>query len=307
MKFLAIIVSIILGIIFLLSAYTKLYPIEPFEYTFVELGIGGWTSSIFIARLFIGLEFACGLLLIGNLLLKRFTIPLVATVLIFFCVYLLFEIAVFGNSGNCGCFGNYFQFTPLQAILKNIIMLLALAYVYYFHQPLNFCGMKILLAFILIGSLIIPFVLNPVDLQVSHQSYTGDVNYKLPLDILYTSKQNAPPKIDLRKGKHIIAFLSLTCPHCRVAAKKLHVMKVKNPSLPIYMVLNGKSQHLKEFFDDTRAANIEWSQFNGAKEFIQMAGLNLPVIDWVNNSIVVRKSTYFTLNQSDIESWLNRK
>ncbi len=58
------ILSSIMGLVFLYSAYTKLYPIEPFEYTFVDLGIGGWKMAPFIARFMIGLEFFIGILLI---------------------------------------------------------------------------------------------------------------------------------------------------------------------------------------------------------------------------------------------------
>jgi len=72
LKIISVVFSILLGLIFLFSAYSKLFPIEPFEYSFVELGISNWKSSIIIARLFIAFEFACGLLLLFNLWLKKF-------------------------------------------------------------------------------------------------------------------------------------------------------------------------------------------------------------------------------------------
>ena len=55
-----------MGLVFIYSGYTKLYPIEPFEFTFVDLGIAGWKSAPFIARFMIGLEFLIGFLLIGS-------------------------------------------------------------------------------------------------------------------------------------------------------------------------------------------------------------------------------------------------
>ena len=84
LKILAVILSIACGTVFLVSAVTKLFPIEPFEYTFVELGITNWKYSVFVARFFIGFEFACGGLLILNFWLKRFTIPMVAFTLLAF-------------------------------------------------------------------------------------------------------------------------------------------------------------------------------------------------------------------------------
>jgi hypothetical protein len=256
LKILAIICSVLLGLVFIFSAISKLYPIEPFEYTFVGLGIAGWQSSLFIARLFIGLELACGILLLANLWLKRFTIPFVALILIIFNIYLALEIYKFGNKGDCGCFGQYLHFTPLEGILKNIVLLLLCALIYFYHKGVYFKRIKLVTAFIIIASLVTPFILNTVDIQTSAQHYSGELNYKLDLDILYKDKNNKPPQVELRKGKWVIAFMSLTCPHCRIDAKKLHIMKLKNPALPIHMVLNGKDKNLKAFFDDTRANNV---------------------------------------------------
>jgi uncharacterized membrane protein YphA (DoxX/SURF4 family) len=94
-----------MGLVFIYSGYTKLYPIETFEYTFVDLGIGGWRLAPFIARFMIGLEFFIGLLLITSMYIKRFTIKLTAVSLIIFCIYLIFIMISNGNNGNCGCFG----------------------------------------------------------------------------------------------------------------------------------------------------------------------------------------------------------
>ena len=37
-----------------------------------------------------------------------------------------------------------------------------------------------------------------------------------------------------------------------------------------------------------------------------MSGVHLPLICWVNNSIVVKKSNYFNLDQKEIEDWLKK-
>jgi hypothetical protein len=299
-------VASLLGVVFLLSAFTKLYPIEPFEYTFVEFGITGWKSSLFIARLFIGFELACGFLLLFNLWLKRFTIPLVTLVLILFNIYLVIQLYKFGNRGNCGCFGEFFQFTPLEGILKNVVMLVAAGFVYRFHRGFYFKQIRLTTGLLTIVAVALPFILNPIDLNNSANHYSGKLNYKLDLDILYHDRDNVPPKVELRRGKWVVAFFSLTCPHCKIAAKKLHVMKQQNPELPIHMVLNGEKKNLQPFFDNTRANNISWSIFVGADRFVKMAGTNLPQILWVNNSIVENKSSYFFLNQEEIEKWLNK-
>ena len=83
-RIIAITLSIIVGSIFIYSGYTKLFPvIETFEFTFVELGIANWYTAPFIARLFLGLEFFVGCLLILNYQLKKITIPITIILLSF--------------------------------------------------------------------------------------------------------------------------------------------------------------------------------------------------------------------------------
>jgi methylamine utilization protein MauE len=306
LKVFAVVLSVACGAVFLLSAYTKLFPIEPFEYTFVELGITNWKCSVFIARFFIGFEFACGGLLILNFWLKRFTIPLVAFTLVAFIGYLIMQILHYGNSGNCGCFGTAFVFTPLQGIIKNIALLTAALFIYIFHPNFSFRFMKPITIVLVIVAFVLPFILNPYDYDAALKNYSGELNYKIDLDNLYNNPEVPSPKAELRNGKWIIAFMSLTCPHCRIAAKKLHIMKLRNPNLPIYIFLNGRDENIKPFFEDTRAENLPWSQLNGHGLFFKLAGPAVPQIDWVNNSVVENKSNYMVLQQDDIEAWLKK-
>lgn len=351
MRIAAIITSVLLGLVFMYSAYTKLYPIEPFEYSFVELG-AGWKSSLFLARLLIGFEFVCGAFLILNLWLKRVTIPVVISVLVIFSVYLVLQIIRFGNSGNCGCFGTHLTMTPFEGIIKNIMMCGLAAFVYFFSEPAGVRTARILVIVLILASLFIfpieplvryvlmgglalaawffpervvrkfnkaicivlmltwiamPFILNPVNLQASSRDYEGKVNYKIELDILYNDPDNIPPKAELRQGKWIIAFFSLTCQHCRIAAKKLHLYKKRNPEMPVHMVLNGDRENLKPFFEETRADNISWSMFIGSEKFVKLSGPSLPQIFWVNNSVVEHKSNYMLMDEQEVLDWLNEK
>jgi len=296
-----------LGLLFIYSGYTKLYPIEPFEFTFVDLGVAGWKSAPFIARFFIGLEFFIGLLLIFGLFFKRFTIYLTASTLVFFTAYLTIIIAINGNNGNCGCFGNAFSMTPLQAIIKNLVMLAACFFIYKYIEGFQYkhFGKWIMSVFILF-SFSIPHILNYVDFEYSSSYLTKkEDHFKLELDSLYKNATiNIPPK-KLSEGKQVIAFMSMTCSHCRIAAKKMRLMKEKNKNLPIYFVLNGDTNKIKPFFEDTKASNINYTILNG-KSFVYLAGLNMPTIYLVNNSIVENWITYLELDQSEVENWLNK-
>jgi hypothetical protein len=302
------VICALLGAVFIFSAYTKLYPIEPFEYTFVDLGICNWLLAPFIARLLIAFEFLIGVLLVLNIALKRFTYKLGIITLLVFCVYLILQLIISGNNGNCGCFGTTIYMSPLKALLKNILMLAIFAALYIFNKGFGYSRFsKLIVIIIALISITLPFILNPVELDYS-EAYLNkpESNYKMELDTLYNNAYlNTPPK-ELSKGKQIISFMSLTCPHCRIAAKKIHILKEKNPAIPFYFVLNGDEENLKVFFDDTHTENIPHCMLKGS-HFIYLGGMVLPSIFLVNNSVVEHQVNYITLDQQEIEKWLVKK
>jgi hypothetical protein len=297
----------LLGAVFVFSAYTKLYPIEPFEYTFVDLGIGNWQMAPFIARFLIGLEFLIGFALMLNLLLKKVTYKLSIGVLVFFCIYLLLQIFIAGNKGNCGCFGTKITMTPLQALIKNFIMLFILGILYKFHEGWNMGKFsKYLFIIVSLTSITLPFILNPVELDYS-EAYLNkpEDNFDIPLDTLYNhAKLNIPPRT-LSKGKHVLIFASLTCPHCRIAAKKVRIIHQRNPEIPFYFVLNGNDDKLKPYFEDTKTEDIPHCMLLG-RPFVFLAGTSMPVIYLINDSKVEHNLNYMDLDQGELEEWLKK-
>ena len=301
------ILSSLLGLVFLYSAYTKLYPIEPFELTFVDIGLSNWRLAPFMARFMIGLEFFIGFLLILGLYIKRFTIPLTMFSLVGFSIYLALVIASTGNNGNCGCFGNAIAMTPLQALIKNAVMLMVSIIILKFYDGFNFGKLsKWLFGCLIITSFALPHILNYVDMDFSSAYLVKKENqFPLQLDSLYKdAKKHIAPKT-LSKGKKVISFMSLTCPHCRIAAKKLKLIKEKNPAIPMYLVLNGDDKNIKPFFEETKADNIDYCILNG-RNFVYLAGVRLPVIYLVNNSVVENWVDYMQLDQTELEKWLQR-
>lgn len=302
----SIALSVLLGAVFLYSGYTKLYPIEPFEYTFVDLGVASWNTAPFVARLLVGLEFACGGLLILHFRLRRLTIPLVASLLVVFCIYLTGILLTKGNSGNCGCFGEYLPMTPLQAIIKNVGLLLMCGLIYAMTRPAEWRYIKYVAILLCLTALVLPYILNPVNLEDSRNFQPQAVNYKAPLHLLYETRnpKNSMPPIEVRQGKFVIAFLSLTCPHCKIAAQKIHVLHKQNPAIPFYLVLNGKRELYEPYLKTYGLEDIPHELFFGVDEYVKMAGGNLPQILWVNNSIVEKKGGYFQLTRAALEAWL---
>jgi hypothetical protein len=122
---------IVVSILFLVSAVSKMFPIWMFEKQLVDLGICGWCDAPYFSRLLIALEAAIGIAILQRHFLKRFVIPVTAFLLVAFCVHLSIEMVKHGAmNGNCGCFGQLIPMTPLEAFIKNVLTLGLLVYIY---------------------------------------------------------------------------------------------------------------------------------------------------------------------------------
>lgn len=284
-----IILLVSLAATFLFSAYSKVYSenaFDSFQWTFLELGLNSIVVAGIIARIMIGLEFMLGLFLLGHIYLRKFTYKAILALLVVFIIYLLLVIARQGNTGNCGCFGDKLAMTPLAAIWKNagmIVVTLALMYLYpvkpYRHQ--EYVTMALCLV-----AFSAPFVMHGVYIGTA----PAKSDHELDMGLLYKYKP-APPA-SLKTGKHLIAFMSLTCPHCRKAAYLLQIIHRDHPELPLYIVLNGSEDFLDDFMKETHAENVPHIFWHHTEEFTQLAGPAVPAIYWVNNGKVEYQSKY---------------
>ncbi|MEZ5047713.1 MAG: MauE/DoxX family redox-associated membrane protein [Chitinophagaceae bacterium] len=305
-KLVAILLSLIIGSVFIFSAISKIPTLQEFGWTIVETTFLGWTSAELLARIMIGIELFLGLLFIFHFKLKKIAIPISLLLLTAFNIYLSLVIYKHGDGGNCGCFGEVVSMTPLESIWKNIALIVAIFILLFIANAWNFKFSKWVIAIVFVASLILPFALFVPECFYIEEP-DARLNKPIPLSILYQSDSNKAPILELRSGKHIINFMSSTCSYCRMAAKRIKIMKQKNPSIPFYVVLNGDSAHVKEFFEDTKMTNIPYSIFNGVEDFVKMnEGTQLPTIKWVEDTTLVRESNFASLNEKDILNWLHK-
>lgn len=120
--------------LFLLSAYSKLFPAQSaiflFEKQIVDLSITNWCFAPLLARAIVSFEIFLGLAVLQNHLLKNIIIPSTFLLLLAFCIHLSITIYQNGNVGSCGCFGELIPMTPLEAIIKNVITMGMLVYLF---------------------------------------------------------------------------------------------------------------------------------------------------------------------------------
>jgi hypothetical protein len=315
LRLILIILSLLAGGLFLYSAYAKLFPVQPFEYTLVEYLHVPWRIAPAAARLLIGLEAGIGTLIILHLFGNRKWVLGEAFILtIIFSVYLIWLWVVAGDNVNCGCLGDTFWMSPSASLIKNSILLVVIAILLRFHNGFRFRGVSTAQVIILLIAFALPFILYP--LPSGKPTWLRNDRYKLDLSEIYnvvqkdsTSHGFPDPSVgkdaDLGHGKHIIAFVSPHCGHCKIAARKLHLIKQRNPNLPVFMVIGGTKSDLTDFWKSTSAQNIPHMRLDG-DAFMQYTGGIFPLIVWVNDSWVDAKADYNTLNQEDIERWIKQ-
>ena len=275
--------------LFVFSAVTKMFPIFPFEKQLVDLGFADWCLAPYLARLIIGVELGLGIALIQNHYLKRVVIPSTALLLVAFCIHLSYQIAI-GQSGNCGCFGQFIEMTPTEALIKNIVTLGLLGWLFAISKEKKSANRFSFLLLIWSFSTLFMFMAFPFAPFKELDIVTGDTSSipwedesttsvqtvdtnQTPTTIAPTEIVNPGPasvvskfsklnvfsglKVKIDEGKRIVCFFIPGCDHCREAAKAITELS-KDPNFPKVYV----------YFGDEEVEKID--------EFFQVAGKKYP-------------------------------
>ncbi len=214
-------IRILLGITFLFSAYTKFVGPGFFEITLMDQGLA--PDRFFaaqLARFFIGLEFALGILILLPFYTKN--LMLVSLLLLgSFTLHLVYLWSI-GDTENCGCFGEMISMTPLQSIIKNGILIGVSAFVFWKTSYDKRSIKPIVLATALIIASMWLFLPLP-----NHSDFPF---HKL-------TQFEYAGRVDLAAGEQVVAVFNLDCEHCQEAASQLAKLEGVSSSFPKLYVL----------------------------------------------------------------------
>lgn len=221
MKIVSKILQLLLGITFLFSAYTKAVGPGFFEITLMDQGIApDRIIASYLARFFIGLEFALGFLMLLPFYVKRlmqFTFFLLGG----FTLHLIYLWSI-GDTDNCGCFGEMISMTPEQSIIKNMIMLAIAFVVFRLAQAKK---IKIIIPIVFSAATIISmWIILPIP---NHKEF--------PFESFTHFETRG--RVDLSSGENLVAIFNLDCEHCQQAATELGELKRNQESFPELYVL----------------------------------------------------------------------
>lgn len=286
-------IRFVISFLFLLSAVAKLYPSPYFAISTFEvkqLYPMGFSESFapYFSRILIGIELALGILILQKNFLRSVTIPATILLLAIFTTHLSIETFVNGgNTGNCGCFGSLLPMTPIEAIVKNVVALFLLAWLFVILPKTNEKkGNFWVLTTATVASILLLFMIAPIQPVKSNFSVSvaeeanSDVD-SLKVEPIQLVKKDTISNVgakegvanieitepenhksgyatyfsNIDKGRKTLCFFVPGCDHCRTAAKELTELRKTNKNFPEISIIfmNEEADLIPAFFKEAGA------------------------------------------------------
>ena len=240
-KNLPMIIRVLISALFLLSAFAKLYPTPMYGITKIfeegQLIPMGFSEGLapYFSRFIIAIEFFIAFAILQKNYLKKLVIPTSILMIFVFSLHLAYSIFL-GDSENCGCFGELIPMSPLQALIKNIITIGVLWYLYK-NIPIykNNSYSKLYIQFLSI--MLLMFALLPVQTVGKNKQVSSFSEYVVS-------------DIDINDGKKILCFFDAGCEHCMDAAKSLNQLSDSIAYFPERHIIfsDSEADKISEFF-----------------------------------------------------------
>jgi hypothetical protein len=262
---------VLIGLVFIFSAYTKLAAPGIVEIILVDHGIvsARETAALFV-RVLIGLEFGLGLSFLQPYSLKKIVIPIAVLFLVSFTLYLGYTQLILHDTQNCGCFGVMIKMSPVESIIKNVVLIGLLLILYRNTKEKNNYFIVPLISLV---SVILVFFISPVKSNKDFK-FAGYTNFK------------DAGRVDLSQGDKLIAVFNTECDHCQNLAKELSQIKSKENWLPdLYELQYTEGTVSADSFRVITNSNFPYRMIK-MNEFLDLIGQSPPRIYWVQNGSV---------------------
>lgn len=296
MRIAVIIIRLVVGLMFIFSGLIKLYPIETFELTFVDLGLVSWSGSPFVARFLISIEILVGVLLLFGVWRQK-VIRVALGLMLLFSVYLTYLLLDKGNDVNCGCFGQGIPMTPIESLFKNALFATLCIVLVFFDKVKENLKWQIWVGLVaILLSIVTPFILNPV--RLSNNFHGSEEPFEL--DITGIPKHFIDgDSLALNDGEVIVAFLSVTCKHCKTAAYMLEIAKRKYNLPRVVAVFIGDEEKLPKFWLES---NSDFPYvFFANKRIYKITNGKFPTIMHMKDGLVMNHWTGSTFTYAEVE------
>ena len=305
-----------IGSVFIIAAILKLISIDEFEIYIYSFDIFSFLLTTFVSRFIIIGEFVLGLFLILKINYK-ITWRLAFISLILFTLFLIF-VAIFRNDDNCHCFGELVELSPLESIVKNLILIFLLLLSQKpkaksqkpkasNQQPTA----KVLV--VLLSCCLVVFILTPPD-SIYKMIYSTEKEVST-LD-LYESFDEVV-KIDFTEEgvefdtitnfqeseTQLIAVVSAGCKYCKLGLKKLSLMQ-KNEDISLDDVdvfIWGSPEGIIDFREETMTEDFGYWHIMPNKA-IEVTYGRFPIFIMIKEKDIIKVGDFRDLDDAFFET-----
>lgn len=255
---------------FIIAAILKLISIDSFEIYIYSFDILNFLFTTIFSRLLIAGELVIGLMFVFKMKYKlvwRTTL----IIQILFTLFLIY-VMIFRNDDNCHCFGDLIELSPLESIVKNIVIIGALFFVKTtrlqgYKATSKFVGLrKVLLA----AAVIIPFVVTPMDSvykmiyssekEISTVDFYQTLDKVVAMDFVDNDIVFDSTAVINMDGKQMVVIVSSGCKYCRLGVKKLSLIMKNNGISPdnVKIFIWGSREGILSFREETLTEDFSY-------------------------------------------------
>jgi len=302
-KTLPLILKVLLGLLFIVSAILKMMDMDRFEVYVYSFQWFSLNQSFLVARVAIIIEFILGIGLISNCFHRLMWWGGMA-MLSAYTLFLVYTLTI-GRNDSCHCFGAFLPFNPWQSILKNLVLMGLFALVYKV-KGCSFKGQWLALIGVAIASTLAVFIVSPPDNYIHNSSPEQNLNETLFNEILSQPPLDA---LQLQDGKQVVCFFTTSCELCQLAAHKLSIMQQRYgfPSENITFVFMGNEEGIKEFYEQSESAEYRSVLYEDVHGLLKVINGNFPTMAFLDHGTVVHEYGLRNMNEEEIKLFFTKK
>lgn len=275
-----------------------------FDYAIVELGFPSWNLVSYFSRILLGGLIGIGVAILfsgkRNRKLLTWYLGLSAVMLII----ALLQVTVLPLNRIYFGLWELVKWNVWQGPLLWFIAVLSALVIMQTDKENYLNAPNWVRIFLVTIGLSLPFILNyPPQWAVYGEKGISESKSDLMADSLVKVKSDylhLMDPADLKSGKKLICFASLTCPFCIRAAYKLHVLKKRNPEAQCYMILTGDPSILELFEQRTSCENVPRMLLNEPL-FNKITGGSVPKIYLVENGKITHRLPYWAIQDEHVQ------
>ena len=290
----ALVLRMLLGLFFIVSAVAKWVDLDRFEIYVFSFQLFSLNATFLLARLLVVGELLVGIGLLSNLC-HRFVNVCTVLLLTAFTLFLGYAILV-GRTDSCQCMGAWVDISPTLSLLKNallfLLMIPAARCQSWGWKPRWYVWLPVLLT---------PFVLvfvtsAPDNWLFRPDSATHDGN---PLPFLH---DDALAPLHLDSGRHAVLFVTPGCRYCRLADQKVTAIRRRHDidSTSIHYIISSRPTISSQSFS-MPVTVVPDSLFG------YMTGGMTPLLMLLENGHFVAVSHYRNIDEAQIADFFGVK